>query len=436
MVTPPQARTRRLKSGSRPAAAAAAAFGANRPTVLQPRLHDASFFLVELRPDRLLADHGQQAIVSIQRPLCLHHVVGLHLGGRVDGRQTAADHDRGQAELQVRQAVRLVGAGGLQSHEEVGGEAHAAEEVILHGDQRRLPRAGADGDMIESQVPGIIQRQSAAEADAVVEAEFLAPHQQQVVDVEEILVPADRDAVLGDAAEAKDGAALEGARDVVDVLDRLWHAPLRPSHRHGQRLDAQAVDADHAEALVQQVVRQRVARRPHAHHQDVLAVVSQRIGPTEIQRVPSRQERVNLEAKRQTQHVRQDARLDLRNVDRRLLLVDARLHAVVADAMARAGAERVVHHDHGQRTQAVPFALQKVSFGNLLVERTARQLDAERVFLGGAVGFAQSLGAGILVARMADDAVVHLAEGFAGRHAQVGEAKTVAMPPSVGWALE
>src|SRR5579863_10030443 len=48
----------------------------------------------------------------------------------------------------------------------------------------------------------------------------------------------------------------------------------------------------------------------------------------------------------------------------------------------------------------------------------------------------QSLGTGILIARMADDAVVHFAQGFAGRHALVGEAEAVAMAASLGRALE
>ena len=37
---------------------------------------------------------------------------------------------------------------------------------------------------------------------------------------------------------------------------------------------------------------------------------------------------------------------------------------------------------------------------------------------------------------MTDDAVVHLAEGFAGSHAQVGQAEAVAVASSLGRALE
>ena len=288
----------------------------------------------------------------------------------------------GSRSLQVRQAIGLVSAGGLKTHEKIGSQPHAAQQVVFHGHQSRLAGAGADGHVVEAQVPGVVQRQGAAEADAVVQAELLAPHEQQVIDVQEVLVPAHRDAVFGNAAETEDGAAIQRPGDVVDVLDRLRHAPLGPAHAHGQRLDAQTVDADHAEAVVEQVVGQRVAGRPHADHQNVLAVVGQGTGPAEIERVPAGQQRVDFEAVGQMQHIGQDAGFDLGNVDRRLLLVDARLHAVVANPMAGAGAQRIVHHDHGQRPDAMAFPLQQVRFGNLLLQRTAGQFDSQGVFLG------------------------------------------------------
>ena len=80
---------------------------------------------------------------------------------------------------------------------------------------------------------------------------------------------------------------IQRAGDVVDVLDRLRHAPLGAAHADGKGFDAQAVDADHAEAFVQQVMGQRVARRPHADDEDVLAVVRKGIRPAQIERVPA-----------------------------------------------------------------------------------------------------------------------------------------------------
>ena len=43
-------------------------------------------------------------------------------------------------------------------------------------------------------------------------------------------------------------------------------------------------------------MRQRVAGRPEAHHQHVLAVVGQRIRPPDVERVPARQQSVNFES--------------------------------------------------------------------------------------------------------------------------------------------
>jgi len=58
--------------------------------------------------------------------------------------------------------------------------------------------------------------------------------------------------------------AIERAGDVADVLDRLRHAPFGAAHADRQRFDAQAVDADDAEAIVQKMMRERIAGRAHA----------------------------------------------------------------------------------------------------------------------------------------------------------------------------
>ena len=66
----------------------------------------------------------------------------------------------------------------------------------------------------------------------------------------------------------------------------------------GQRLDLQAVDADDAEPFVDQVVRQRVAGGAEADDEDVLAVVRQRVGPADVQRIPAREQAVDFDAPR------------------------------------------------------------------------------------------------------------------------------------------
>ena len=148
-----------------------------------------------------------------------------------------------------------------------------------------------------------------------------------------------------------------------------------------QRLDLQAVDADHAEAGVQQVLRQREAGRPEADDQHVLADVRPRDRPVPVQRVPARQQAVDLEAPAHPEHVGQHARLRLRDVDRFLLLEHAPLHAVVADAVTGAGQHRVVDADHRERADRLAVLAQDVHLADLLVQRAAADLHAQRVAL-------------------------------------------------------
>ena len=60
-------------------------------------------------------------------------------------------------------------------------------------------------------------------------------------------------------------------------------------------------------------------------------------GSGEIERIPPREQRVNLEPPRQRKNLLEGACLDLRNIDRLLLLINAGFHAVVANAMTRCG---------------------------------------------------------------------------------------------------
>src|SRR5215469_8812641 len=99
--------------------------------------------------------------------------------------------------------------------------------------------------------------------------------------------------------------------------------------------------------------------------------------PAEVQWVPSRQQAVDLEAPRQFEHIFQSPRLDLRDVHRVLFLVNTRLHAVVADAVAGRGAHWLVDRHAGQRADWSAALLYDVHLGDLLVERASCQLYAE-----------------------------------------------------------
>ena len=101
------------------------------------------------------------------------------------------------------------GAGQLQRHQEVGRLPDTARQAVLHGDDGRTARARAQRDVIEAQLERAVDGDGAAEAHAAEHRELAAPFEQQPDDLQKILVPADRDAVLGDTAEARHHAIVE-----------------------------------------------------------------------------------------------------------------------------------------------------------------------------------------------------------------------------------
>ena len=119
--------------------------------------------------------------------------------------------------------------------------------------------------------------------------------------------------------------------------------------------------------------------------------------------------------------------LGLRDVDRLLLLVDAGLHAVVADAVAGRRQHRIVDRDDRQRADRVALRLQHVHLGDLLFERAAGERHAERRLLERAgLAVFRPLRATVLALVVAPDAVVGLVERLLVVHAGVGEREAVA----------
>src|SRR5262249_14335297 len=152
-----------------------------------------------------------------------------------------ADDDRRELDLQVRERALFVGSRELQGHEEVARLADAAGEVVLHVDDRRAPRAGSERDVVEAEVPRVVERQRSAEADAAEEPHVRIARERDVEEREEVLVPANGDAVFADTAEAEERALIELFVERAEVLHRTRRRRGVADELDGKRLDLEAV---------------------------------------------------------------------------------------------------------------------------------------------------------------------------------------------------
>ena len=418
-----------------------------RPRVVEELAGDAPLLLAPGGLDRRRTLARREELVARQELLDLHRIVGQRLGRRVDGGQPAADDDDGQAHLHVRHRVALRGAGQLQRHQEIRRRPHAAREAVGQFEHRRASRAHRQRHVVEAERKGTLDVERPAETRAAVQREAVAPLQQQADDLEEVLVPADSDAVLGDAAETRHHPVVERfgqGRRIEDGHERHARAGDGDAGEvFRQRLDLEAVDAHDRVPVVHQEVRQREAGRPHADDQHALARRGRGARLPQVEGIPARQQRVDLEAPGQRQHVLQDPRLGLRNVDRVGLLVDAGLHAVVADPVPGRGDQRIVDADHRQRTQRHAFGAQLVKLGDLLLQRAAGERDAERALLErvrkhravGRLLLGQAVRARVLALLVAPDAVVRLVECGDQVHPPVGQREAVALAQVIAGEL-
>src|SRR5208282_478042 len=129
------------------------------------------------------------------------------------------------------------------------------------------------------------------------------------------------------------------------------------------------------------MMRECESRWAEPDHQHLVAGYRLGHGPAQIERVPARQQSVNLEAPRQMENILERARLDLRNIDRLLLLIDAGLHAVVADAVAGAGNHRSVNNGYRQGADRISPRLDHVHLGYFFFQGAAGESHPERAFL-------------------------------------------------------
>ncbi len=393
---------------------------------------ECSLLLVEHVDDRTLATLFDESRDPLGRLLDLDGVVRDELGRRVDRGEAAADDDRGQAHLEVRERAPFVGARELQGHEEVARLADAACEVVLQRDERRPSRAGRDRDVVEAEAPRVLEIERAAETHAAVDTEQALPRERDVRDREEVLVPPNGDAVLAHAAEPEQDALVELFVELLEIANGAGRRVFVAGELVRERFDLQPVDGGDREAFGRQVVRERVARGPEAHDEDVFAVVRARVRAIDVERVPPRHEPVDLEAEWQSEYVGEDARFHLGDVHRLLLLKDARFHAVVADAVTRAGRHGVVDGDERERREDVALLAHQVHLADFLAERAAAELDAQRVLLHGAgLCFVKALRARVFVAVVAVEAVVDLGFDIARAFSSIREGETFALAAAV-----
>src|SRR5262249_4786615 len=148
---------------------------------------------------------------------------------------------------------------------------------------------------------------------------------------------------------------VERALDLAPIADGSNSPAVSSGPVCRKRLYLQPVDSDHAEPLVDEVMGEGVSRRAETNDEDLAAVVRERERAFGVQGIPAGQQTVDLDSPGEREHVGENAGLDLRDVDRFLLLEDATLHAVVADPVARSRTHRVVDRDQGERADRVPL---------------------------------------------------------------------------------
>ena len=97
-----------------------------------------------------------------------------------------------------------------------------ADQIVVDADDRRTACAGSDRDVIEAELPGVLDRQGPTETNASVAPEAVSSRQNQINDFEKILVPANRDSVFGDAAKSGEHPFIEILVQLREIPDRLW----------------------------------------------------------------------------------------------------------------------------------------------------------------------------------------------------------------------
>src|SRR4029077_927104 len=132
--------------------------------------------------------------------------------------------------------------------------------------------------------------------NAAINAQQVAARKCQMQQGQEVLVPTYRDPVFGNAAKAFQNAVVERLVNLGPGVNWTRRLVRTAGEIFTQRLNLQTVDADNAKTFIDEKVRQRVSGRPHADNEHVLPIVRKGIRAADVQRIPSREEAVNLDA--------------------------------------------------------------------------------------------------------------------------------------------
>jgi hypothetical protein len=132
------------------------------------------FFVVEISPKPLLRRIPRQAFQIFRAFFRPAPDNKRKFRSPYQFRQTAADDDSRKPHLQIRKRVFFERAGQLQRHQKIRRLTNAANQIVFHRHDRRASRAGRNRDVVETEIPGVFNRQRSAETNAAVSAKTLA----------------------------------------------------------------------------------------------------------------------------------------------------------------------------------------------------------------------------------------------------------------------
>ena len=365
----------------------------------------------------------------------LTHIIRQSLCRRVNGGQSAADDHRRQAQLQIGDAVFARRTRQLQCHQKVRCLTHPARQTIGQIQYGGSSRSHAQGNVVKPHTKGIRKSQCATKQNAAINGTRGAPLQQQTQNQQKILIPTRSDAILGNAAKARTHPLIQVLLPCGHIMDGFKgdaRAIMRnPAQMRGQRFNLETIHRHHIVSVIHQMVCQRVTRRTQSHHQNLITTGTARHRTSIIERIPPSQQRINLKAPRQRQHILENTRFHLRNIHRILFLINARLHAVIANAMPRSRQHGIINTRNRQcpNGQRILFCL--VHLGYFLLKRTPRQLFAKNILMKKSLLIffgSQALRTRILALMVAQNAIGHLRQCLTGVIALIGQRKSRARP--------